>query len=238
MPYHVYKTLGLDDINQDIKISLRMADRSLVYPRGVVENVLVKIEELYVPADFVILDMDETLVEEDEQPIILGRAFMATAGTKIDVQKGILTMTVFETTIGFHIFDAMKSPLKLGECFYVKGTTESHDSPKSMDEPPPTFEKTEPPWNNEDALKKLPFFDEHKMEQAPSLNELQMKAIEDLREALGIRKPKKRALKKKIFSWPPPRMLTPIFPFKCCGGMNNGETSTKASGKKECFKPP
>ena len=86
MPYHVYKTLGLDDINQDIKISLRMADRSLVFPRGVVENVLVKIEELYVPADFVILDMEESPHEEDEQPIILGRAFMATAGTKIDVR--------------------------------------------------------------------------------------------------------------------------------------------------------
>lgn len=29
-------------------------------------------------------------------------------------------MTVFETTIGFRIFDAMKSPLKLGECFRVE----------------------------------------------------------------------------------------------------------------------
>ena len=92
----------------------------MVFPRGVVENVLVKFEELYVPADFVILDMEESPHEEDEQPIILGRAFMATVGTKIDVQKGILTMTVFETTIGFRIFDAMKSPLKLGECFRVE----------------------------------------------------------------------------------------------------------------------
>ena len=129
-----------------------------------VENVLVKIEELYVPADFVILDMEETLVEEDEQPIILGRSFMATACTRIDVQKGILTMMVFETTIGFRIFDAMKSPLKLGECFYVEGTTESLDGPKSMDGPPPSFESTEPPWNNEDTLKELPFFDKHKTE--------------------------------------------------------------------------
>ena len=87
MPYHVYKTLGLDDINQDIKISLRMADRTLVFPRGVVENVLVKVEELYVLDDFVILDMEESLDEEDEQPIILGRAFIATAGTKLMCKK-------------------------------------------------------------------------------------------------------------------------------------------------------
>ncbi|KAK9921573.1 hypothetical protein M0R45_030078 [Rubus argutus] len=82
MPYHVYKTLGLDDINQDIKISLRMADRSLVFPRGVVENVLVKIEELYVPADFVILDMEESPHEEDEQPIILGESVYGHGGYK------------------------------------------------------------------------------------------------------------------------------------------------------------
>ncbi|KAK9921572.1 hypothetical protein M0R45_030077 [Rubus argutus] len=86
-------------------------------------------------------------------------------------------MTIFETTIGFHIFDAMKSPLKLGECFYVEITEESHDGPKSVDEPPPPLENTKPPWNNEDALKELPFFDEHKTEQAPSLNELQLKAL-------------------------------------------------------------
>ncbi|KAK9950891.1 hypothetical protein M0R45_006357 [Rubus argutus] len=44
---------------------------------------------------------------------------MATAGTKIDVQKGILTMTVFDTTVGFHIFDAMRSPMHLGDCFCI-----------------------------------------------------------------------------------------------------------------------
>lgn len=33
---------------------------------------------------------------------------MAIAGTKIDVKKGFLTMTVFYETIGLKIFDAMK----------------------------------------------------------------------------------------------------------------------------------
>ena len=38
---------------------------------------------------------------EEEMSILFGRPFMATAGTKIDVKEGILTMTVFDTTIGF-----------------------------------------------------------------------------------------------------------------------------------------
>ncbi|XP_024178407.1 uncharacterized protein LOC112184382 [Rosa chinensis] len=119
MPYDIYRTLGLDDL-KPLKISLKMADRSVVYLRGMLEDVLVKIDSLYVPADFVVLDMAKSIdVEEDESPILLGRAFMATADTNISVKKGILTMTVFDTTIGFRIFDAMRSPLHLGECFRV-----------------------------------------------------------------------------------------------------------------------
>lgn len=38
---------------------------------------------------------------------------------EIDVQKGILTMTVFNTTVGLRIFDAMRSPLHLGDCFWI-----------------------------------------------------------------------------------------------------------------------
>lgn len=44
---------------------------------------------------------------------------MATAGTKIDVKKGLLTMTVFNETISFKIFDAMKSPFQLEDCFVI-----------------------------------------------------------------------------------------------------------------------
>ncbi|XP_062026440.1 uncharacterized protein LOC133742774 [Rosa rugosa] len=121
MPYDLYKTLSLEPI-KPLKIKLKMADRRIKYPRGVVEDVLVKVDELYVPTDFVVLDMDSPSCDDDddELPIIFGRAFMATVGVKIDVQKGLLTMTVFDTTIGFRIFDAMRSPLyHLDECFRI-----------------------------------------------------------------------------------------------------------------------
>ena len=52
------------------------------------EDVLVKVEGLYIPADFIILD---TRKEEDEC-IILGRPFLATAGAVIDVNIGELVL--------------------------------------------------------------------------------------------------------------------------------------------------
>ena len=61
-----------------------MADRSIVYPEGILEDIPIKIGEFYVPCDIVILEM-----EEDSQiPIILGRPFLATAGAIIDVKRG------------------------------------------------------------------------------------------------------------------------------------------------------
>ncbi|XP_073120501.1 uncharacterized protein [Henckelia pumila] len=67
-------------------IFLKLADRSVKYPRGVVENVLVKVDKLIFPVDFVVIDMDEDYVV----PMILGRPFLATSRALIDVEKGEL----------------------------------------------------------------------------------------------------------------------------------------------------
>ena len=55
-----------------------------------IEDVLVKVNKFVFPADFIILDMEE----DQDIPIILGRPFLATGRTLIDVQKGELTMRV------------------------------------------------------------------------------------------------------------------------------------------------
>ena len=87
-------------------VSLQLADRTLTFPRGVVEDVLVKVDKLILPADFIILDMDE----DKDVPIILGRPFLATGRTVIDVQKGELTMKVQDQEVTFNVFKAMKFP--------------------------------------------------------------------------------------------------------------------------------
>ncbi|XP_024175472.1 uncharacterized protein LOC112181288 [Rosa chinensis] len=117
MPYGIYKELGLSGI-KPIQISLQLVDRSVVYSRGVVEDVLVQVDKLVIPADFVILDMEE--VYQYDLPIIFGRAFMATAGKKIDVKLGFLTMIVYDTTIEFKIFDELRKPMRLQKVYSIE----------------------------------------------------------------------------------------------------------------------
>nr|GEW04354.1 DNA-directed DNA polymerase [Tanacetum cinerariifolium] len=61
-------------------MSLELTDRLIQYPRGIIENVLIKVDKFVLPIDFVILDMPE----DSRVPIILGRPFLATARAMID----------------------------------------------------------------------------------------------------------------------------------------------------------
>jgi len=66
-----------------------LADCSVKYPVGILEDVLIKVGDLYVPANFVIIEMEDT-----RTPIILRRPFIATIGCRIDVKNGTLSFDV------------------------------------------------------------------------------------------------------------------------------------------------
>ena len=50
--------------------------------KGIVEDVLVKVDKLYYPVDFVVLDTEPIASGPNHVPIILGRPFLATANAK------------------------------------------------------------------------------------------------------------------------------------------------------------
>ncbi|XP_021759253.1 uncharacterized protein LOC110724165 isoform X2 [Chenopodium quinoa] len=108
MPLSIYKALNLGPL-QDTRVIIQLADRSNTYPLGVIEDVLVQVNELVFPADFYVLDMpnDES---SNATPILLGRPFLKTSRTKIDVHSGILTMEFDGEVIRFNLFDAMRYP--------------------------------------------------------------------------------------------------------------------------------
>ncbi|CAN6578532.1 unnamed protein product [Malus baccata var. baccata] len=91
------------------------SDRSVAYPRGIIEDLIIKVENLYLPADFVILDMDE----DTQTPIILGCPFMATARTLIDVEAGTLTLKVQDQSVVFSLFEATKRLGDVQDCMRV-----------------------------------------------------------------------------------------------------------------------
>ena len=80
MPLSIFKRLGLGEARPTTVI-LQLVDRSLKHPRGVIEDVLVKVDKFIFPANFIVLDMEE----DKEIPIILGRPFLATGRAMIDV---------------------------------------------------------------------------------------------------------------------------------------------------------
>ncbi|KAI5351513.1 hypothetical protein L3X38_004404 [Prunus dulcis] len=119
MPYSVYQALGLEGIKKT-SIRLELADHSIKYPRGIVEDILVQVNTLILPADFVVMDMEDNPYVDRVDPILLGRPFMATADTIIKVKDGTLSMTVLGETVEFKVFDALSQPsITLDTCFSI-----------------------------------------------------------------------------------------------------------------------
>ncbi|GJY36696.1 putative nucleotidyltransferase, ribonuclease H [Tanacetum coccineum] len=105
MPYTMYKKLGFGE-PKATRISLELADRSIQYPRGIIENVLIKVDKVILPIDFVILDMHE----DSRIPIILGRPFLATARAMIDVFNKKITLKVGDDEVIFYVDQSIKRP--------------------------------------------------------------------------------------------------------------------------------
>ena len=58
MPLSIFKRLGLGEA-RPTTVTLQLADRSLKHPRGIIEDVLVKVDKFIFPANFIVLDMEE-----------------------------------------------------------------------------------------------------------------------------------------------------------------------------------
>nr|KAJ0188734.1 hypothetical protein LSAT_V11C900459020 [Lactuca sativa] len=94
---------------KDKHAEAELADCSLVHPKGVLEDVLVQVNELIFPADIYVLDIGY-YDSPNSSSILLGRPFLKTARTKIDVYDGILSMKFDGEVINFNIYDAMRYP--------------------------------------------------------------------------------------------------------------------------------
>ena len=55
LSYSVYKELGLAELKPTC-VTLKLADRSVKVPRGIVEDVLIQVDTIYYSMDFIILD--------------------------------------------------------------------------------------------------------------------------------------------------------------------------------------
>ncbi|XP_070039475.1 uncharacterized protein [Nicotiana tomentosiformis] len=108
MPLSLFKKLDLGAPRSTI-VMLQLADRSIAYPKGVIEDVLLQIGKFIFPADFIILDY-----EADEQvPIILGRLLLDTYDAIIKVREGKMIMREDNEEVVFNVYKEIQLP-----CYY------------------------------------------------------------------------------------------------------------------------
>ncbi|GJV28851.1 hypothetical protein Tco_1385299 [Tanacetum coccineum] len=107
MPLLTYLNLGLGELAHT-KLTVELADRTVKYPKGIAENVLVCIGKFTFLVDFIILDTPEDI----KVPLIFGRPFLSTARAKIDVYKRKITLRAGEEKFFFKSVKPASSLIK------------------------------------------------------------------------------------------------------------------------------
>ena len=103
LPYSVYMQLGLGEL-KPTNMTLSLADRSVKIPKGIAEDVLVKVDKFYYPVDFVVLDTKPIESGPNHVPIIMGRPFLATSNAIINRRNGVMQLTFGNMTLELNIF--------------------------------------------------------------------------------------------------------------------------------------
>ena len=103
LPYSVYKQLGLGEL-KSTTITLSLPYRSVKIPKGIVEDVLVKVDKFHYLVDFVVLDTEPVATRANYAPFILGRPFLATSNAIINCRNGDMQLTFGNMTLELIIF--------------------------------------------------------------------------------------------------------------------------------------
>ena len=102
-----------------------MVDRTMAQLEGILENVLIKVGKFIFPMDFVVMDMEE----DTHVPLLLGRPFLATRATLIDVKKGELTLRAGDEIVHFNL----NQSLKQSDCKNAESTIVEQCIPISLE---------------------------------------------------------------------------------------------------------
>ena len=105
MPLSMVQRLSLGELTPTA-ITLQMAGRSMAQLEGVFEDVLVKVGKFIFLVDFVVIKMEE----DTQVPLLLGRPFLATRASLIDVQKGDQTLRVGDEVVQFKLQKRLTQP--------------------------------------------------------------------------------------------------------------------------------
>ncbi|CAA7017981.1 unnamed protein product [Microthlaspi erraticum] len=97
--------------------------RSVRRPVGVIMDVPIMVGDCYIPADFVVLELEH----QPKDPLILGRPFLATAGAIIDVKNGKIDLHLGDIVMNFEVNKSMEKPTVDGQAFWIGELAETRE---------------------------------------------------------------------------------------------------------------
>ncbi|GKA91830.1 reverse transcriptase domain-containing protein [Tanacetum coccineum] len=98
MPLSIWKKLSLHELTPT-RMTLELADRSITHPKGLAEDVYVKVGKFHFPTDFVVVYFEA----DPRVPLILGRSFLRTGRALIDVYGEEITLWVDNEAVTFNL---------------------------------------------------------------------------------------------------------------------------------------
>ncbi|XP_076942179.1 uncharacterized protein LOC143611971 [Bidens hawaiensis] len=114
-----------------VETTVVLADLSHKLPRGIVRDVIVKVEDFYYPVDFLVLDYSSG-DSSQQQNVILGQPFLNTAHAIIDCRFGTVDMAFGNWKMHLNVFTNVANPLSGEECFLADFV--DHCNPHEYDE--------------------------------------------------------------------------------------------------------
>ncbi|GJV50958.1 reverse transcriptase domain-containing protein [Tanacetum coccineum] len=171
LPHSIYKKLGLESLTPT-QMTLELANRSISYPMGIAEDVVVRVDGFTFLADFVVVNFEP----DPRVPIILGRPFLRTAKALIDLYEEKLTLRVGKDELVYYAEKSKKnkdqhfvhaiSVIDFSKDDPFSGSTTTHfDDPSPSSSPVKTSDNFEkftdeltpidslPPGNDDSILK-------------------------------------------------------------------------------------
>nr|GEU67782.1 DNA-directed DNA polymerase [Tanacetum cinerariifolium] len=103
MPLSIWKKLSLPELTPT-RMTLELADRSITHPKGVIEDVFVKVGKFHFLTDFVVVDFEV----DPRVSLILGRSFLRTGRALIDVYGAEITIRVNDEAVNFNLNQTMR----------------------------------------------------------------------------------------------------------------------------------
>ncbi|GKC22190.1 reverse transcriptase domain-containing protein, partial [Tanacetum coccineum] len=98
MPLSIWKKLSFPELTLT-RMTLELADQSITYPKGLAEDVFVKVGKFHFPTDFVVVNFEA----DPRVPLILRRSFLRTGRALIDVYREEITLRVDNEVVTFNL---------------------------------------------------------------------------------------------------------------------------------------